>query len=312
MNVDLFGNASATKEIRCFVYHDEREIPSKWLYHGFLFIPVNFKKQFLERLAKERAESTWEKEIHFSDLKDTRTMNDLAVRWVKLFCSSYNNIYFYLLGINYNSLAKDLWDNRRTRDFKIYNRFFQIGLYGAIKWFFLNTSAGFQKVLVEKVFSDAKSRMPYDKFHSQPISEIDFKAFIEDEPIVFNCSKVVEVGSNHEDETKHRDESHLIQYVDLIIGGFSQAFDNTSVHNGKRLIAEILVNNRLPNEIMGYNHSHFKSVYYKKCAVSFFPKEKLSQNEIMSRNIFRQKNQFYNERTLAFCNENQINLFENL
>ncbi len=312
MSVDLFGNANTTKEIRCFVYHDERGIPNKWLYHGFLFIPINFKKLLLERLAKERAESTWKKEIHFSELKDTRTMNDLAVRWINLFCSLYNNTYFYLLGVNYNNLAKDLWNKRRTRDFKIYNRFFQIGLYGAIKWFFLNTTASFQKVVVEKIFSDAKSRMSHDKFHWQPISEINIKSFIEDEPIVFNCSKVIEVDSNHENEIKHRDESHLIQYVDLIIGGFSQVFDNTSVHNGKQQVAKLLVNNRLPNEIIGYNHSHFKSVYYKKYAVSFFPKEKLSQNVIMSRNIFRQKNRFYNERTLAFCNKNQINLFENL
>lgn len=312
MSIDLFGNSVAPKKIDCNVYHDEREIPSRWLYHCFLFVPIDFENQLSAMLGKERKASTWEKEIRFSILRDTRTMNDLAIRWIKLFCSSlYDNTYLYFLGVNYDSLTKDLW-NTQTRDFKIYNRFFQIGLYGAIKWFFLNQSAGFQKVIIQNIFSDAKSRTPEDKFHFQPIEEIDFKTLIKSESVTFRQEKIIEVDSDHCKETTYPDRSHIIQYVDLVIGGISQVFDNTSIHEGKRKVAETLVYYSIPKEIMGYKNSHFNSIYYKKYAVSFFPKDKMSKNEIESKTIFSKKHQFYNERVLTFCNERQINLFGNL
>ncbi len=310
MSHDIFGNVNLPKEIRCFVYHDEREIPKRWLYHGFLFVPIGFKKQLIDTLEKERAASTWEKEIRFSNLKDTRTMNDLAIRWANLFCNSlHNSTYFYLLGVNYTNLAKDLW-NTKTKDFKIYNRFFQIGLYGAIKWFFLNQNAGFKKVVIQNIFSDTKSRTPQDKFHSQPIAEINFKAVIQGEPIAFTFKslEITEVDSNHDDEAKYKDESHIIQYVDLTIGGISQVLDNTSNHEGKCKVAEILVNADLPKVIMGGRK--FKSIYYKKYAASFFPKNKLAKKEIINKSIFTQKNQFYDERILTFCNKDQLNFLE--
>lgn len=307
---DLFGNSVPIKQIECNVYHDEREIPSKWLYHGFLFVPVDSQVSILNDLARERKESGWEKEIHFSNLDKTRTMNNLAIRWVELFCSShYRSIYFYLLGVDYSKLAKDLWENRKTRDFKIYNRFFQIGLYGAIKWFFLNPTAGFQKVVIKGLFSDAKSRTQQDRFHSKPISEIEFKAIMKDESIFFEREEIVEVESNHETEKTYKNESHLIQYVDLITGGFSQVFDNTSKQEGKCEIAKILVRNGLPEEIMGYDSTHFKSDYYKKYAVSFFPKTKLSRAHIINKDIFTSKNQFYNKRNLLFLSKDQLSLF---
>lgn len=310
MSINLFGNTITPKEIRCRVYHDEREIPGKWLYHGFLFIPVDVEQDILDLIAEERTKSTWEGEIHFHGLRDTKTMNDLAIRWIRLFCCSlYRSTYFYLLGIDYANLAKDLWDNRRTRDSKIYNRFFQIGFYGAIKWFFLNRKAGFQEVFIEEIFSDAKNRMPEDTFRSQPISEIDFKAFVKGESIFFNCLEVIEVDSNHQAEKEHKNESHLIQYVDLLIGGFSQVLDNTSNHEGKCKVAETLVKYGLPKETMGYDHEHFKSQYYKRCAISFFPKTKLSKAELINKNILTGKDQFYNERSLLFLSKNQLSLF---
>lgn len=314
MLTDLFGNNVSPKTMECNIYHDEREVRGKWrkwLYHGFLIVPMDFEDQILKELADEREKSGWQKEIHFHNLRDTRAMNDLAARWINLFCSYlYKRTYFYLLGVNYTNLAKDLWDNRKTRDYKIYNRFFQIGIYGTIKWFFLNQTAGFQKVVVKNIFSDAKSRTPEDKFHSKPISEIEFKAEIKNEPIVLNCPEVIEVQSNHEDESTYKNESHLIQYVDLIVGGFSQVLDSTSNHEGKCKIAEILVNNRLPEEVMGHKPSHFGSNYYKRYAVSFFPRGKLSRDEIVNKNISTQVNQFYYDRTLSFCNRNQISLFK--
>ncbi|MGQ9801692.1 MAG: hypothetical protein ACUVRL_08525 [Candidatus Saccharicenans sp.] len=130
---DLFNNSLEPKEMICNIYHDEREIPAKWLYHGFLFMPLDCEDLVFKSLIEKREETTWQKEIHFADLKKTRKMNELATRWINLFCCSHHKlIYFYLLGIDYTNLEKKLWYDRATRDYKIYNRFFQIGIYGAI------------------------------------------------------------------------------------------------------------------------------------------------------------------------------------
>lgn len=308
---DLFGIQIPPKEMTCNIYHDEREIPGKWLYHGFLFIPIDYEDQFLKSLEDERKKCEWEKEIHFADLNDTQTMNDLAVNWIRLFCCyHYKSTYFYLFGVDYTKLVKQLWVNHKSRDYKIYNRFFQIGLYGAIKWFFLNRTVDFQKVTIEKIFSDAKNRTPRDKFHSKPISEIEFKASIKDEPITFNYSEVVEVDSDHLIEKTYKKESHIIQYVDLIIGGFSQILDATSKHEGKCQIAQSLLSYNLPEELMGYEKMQFESVYYKRYAISFYPRKKLSESEILNSKISTQINQFYNKRSLQINQKIQPKLFK--
>ena len=95
----------------------------------------------------------------------------------------------------------------------------------------------------------------------------------------------------------------------MTIGGISQVLDNTSIHAGKCKVAEILVNAKIPKGIMGGRK--FKSICYKKYAVSFFPKNKLSKDEIINKSIFTQKNQFYDERILKFYNKDQLNFLEN-
>ena len=77
---DLFGNpASQRKGITLNLYHDERKIPSQWFYHSFCFVPVENENKVLEALIHHRKQSAWEKEIHFKDIDNTRTENDLAV-----------------------------------------------------------------------------------------------------------------------------------------------------------------------------------------------------------------------------------------
>jgi hypothetical protein len=301
---DLFGNPTLLKEISVNVYHDEREIPNKWLYHSFLFIPVNAIDEVSGLLIGKRGESGWHREIHFVDLRDTQTANKLALGWLNLFGGQlHQKLYFYLLGVNYHNLEKKVWANRTTRNFKIYNRFFQIGLYGAIKWFFLNPRSGFGKVTIDKLFSDSKSRTTQDKFHTQPIEEVEAKALYKGENIVFSCNRIVEIDSDHEKESNYSVASHLIQFVDIVSGSFSQLFDATSSHEGKCECGKKLLSCGLPNDLMGYDSKQFQSPYYKRYAVSFFPKAKLSETEIMSGECA--KNLFYYSRALASANENQ-------
>jgi hypothetical protein len=228
----------------------------------------------------------------------------LAVEWIDLFAQSlFEKIYFYFFGVNYRNLERTLW-RRAQRDFKIYNRFFQIGLYGAIKWFFL--SAGYEKVSIQNIFSDKKSRKAEDSFHTQPIEEIDVKTWIKGENIVFQNSKIIEIESDHEKEQEYPEKSHLIQFVDLIMGTFGQVFDSTSAKKGKCRIADECLRFELPSKLMKYN---INSRYYKKYAVSFFPKRKLTKREIIEGGIASKVNEFQNEREMKYTTRNQGCLF---
>lgn len=298
VQTDLWGNIIPPKEVTVNVYHDEREIPNKWLYHSFLFIPIQNEEDVLTSLDKARQKSEWDKELHFADLEKTDTENSLALEWIDLFSQSlFEKVYFYFFGVDYQKLEKTLW-GKSERDFKVYNRFFQIGLYGAIKWFFL--TAGFEVVFVQNIFSDKKSRKEEDRFHTQPIVEIEIKSSLKEENIIFQKPEIIEIDSDHWQERDYPLKSHFIQFTDLIMGTFSQIFDNTSIQEGKCMVADKCLKLELPTKLMKYNPN---SRYYKKYAISFFPERSLSRKEILESETTSKVNQFYRERPMKYVNE---------
>jgi len=310
--IDLYGE-TGSKELICSVFHDEREVPKKWLYHGFLFVAVEDESRLLDLILKERDESQWDKELHFIGLNRTRTMNALAERLTYLFCNHLHGfVYFYLLGIDYTQLTKDLWADRKTRDHRIYNRFFQIGLYSAIKWLFLHKDSDLEKLIIENIYSDEKERSINDLFHSMPITDIVFKSLIKDEPIEFTNQRIVEVNSDHKQELRYKSQSHIIQLVDLLVGAFSQTMDATSEHEGKCNVADIMTRHELPAILMKYDDDYFSSPFYKKYCISFFPKVRMSEKEIISEKVFRQKSQFYNLREIGHLHVGQPSLFDSI
>ncbi len=304
MNTDIFGNPIPPNEIELNVYHDEREIPRQWFYHSFCFIPLQNERKVLNTLCSHRRESTWESEIHFKELKGTNTENDLAKRWVDYYGNEgIDDFYYYLLGIDLQMIEKRLWKSG-TRDHRIYNRFFQMGLYGAIKWFFLNPDARYHEVIINKIFSHERSREDKDEFHTRPIFETLQKSLSSDEVIIFKTYKIKEVKSDHEEEIKHPDASHFIQFADVIMGTFSQIYDNTSNHEGKKLCARAMLKCELPGKIMSFNPN---SRYYKRYAVSFFPKAKITERDFFDKTPeYFLKSQFYNKRSMAFTSKGQM------
>lgn len=302
---DLFGHKVVPKEIAVCVYHDEREVHNRWLYHSFLLVPLQSEGLILKLFDEARQRTGWHKELHFANLDKTDTENRLALELIDLFHRwLFGEAYFYFFGVNYRNLEKTLWI-KAQRDFKVYNRFFQIGLYGAIEWFFL--AAGFQKVLIQNIFSDKKPRKGEDRFHSQPIDEIETKASLKGKNIIFQCTEIIEIDSDHEKETDYPLKSHFIQFVDLMMGTFSQIFDDTSEQPGKCMAADRCVRFDLPAKLMKYNPN---SRYYKKYAISFFPNRKLTKAEILEGTITGKSNQFYNERGMKYTSRNQLSLFK--
>lgn len=176
-------------------------------------------------------------------------------------------------------------------------------MYGAIKWFFFGKEPKFEEVYVENVFSDRKLRKIEDRFHSQPIEDIKWKSLIKGENIFFRTLKIVDIESDHKKEKYYPEKSYFVQFVDLIMGTFSQIFDNTSGQKGKCLAASKCLKFELPTRLMKYNPN---SRYYKKYAISFFPKKKLTKKEILEGDMRGKVNQFYNERVMKYPIKNQL------
>jgi hypothetical protein len=295
-------------EMHCAVYHDERIVPNKWLYHGLLLVPKTNRDQFLELLINARTGIGCESVMHFHGLDDTAIDNQLAESWTGLFCNELSTLsYFYIIGVDYQKLARKLWPSHRVD--KIYNRFFQIGLYSSLKWFFLNKHAGFSSVTVSTVFSHAKDRSPEDIFSTQAIEDISFKSSMKRENIRFENSEIMEIETDHRVECSDAEERQIMQYVDLITGGFSQVFDYTSKHRGKCIVADTLCHNSLPFDIIYPGRPKFHSPYYKRYAVAFFPRTKLSEAEILGSTISLARNQFYHYRDSKYLNRIQPSLF---
>ena len=160
--------------------------------------------------------------------------------------------------------------------------------------------------IAKRIFSDKKAREGNDRFHTQPISEIRFKSSTRDEKIEFRHSKIVEVDSDHQQEAEYTQESHLIQFVDIVTGGISQVIDCSSKHEGKCLIADTLLKMGLPEKVMKINKN---SRFYKIYSVSFFPKHYIPLDRFEEDSLEIQlckSDQFYIKRPLVFKNRDQL------
>ena len=132
---------------------------------------------------------------------------------------------------------------------------------------------------------------------------------MKDENIRFENSEIVETETDHRIECDDSEERQLIQYVDLITGGFSQVLDYTSKHLGKCIVADTLCNNLLPFDVIYPKRPKFHSPYYKRYAIAFFPRTKLSKVEILGNTISLSRNQFYHYRDSKYLNRIQPSLF---
>ena len=108
--VHMLGEIQIKKEMYCNIYHDEREIPNKWLYHGFLFIPCENETTLLDILDNARSITDWSSPIHFHALRNTYMENRLAELWILSFCNDLPQLcFFYLFGVDKMKLTKTLW-----------------------------------------------------------------------------------------------------------------------------------------------------------------------------------------------------------
>jgi hypothetical protein len=285
--------------IELLVFHDERELKKeKWLYHGFILCKVNKCATLISDLIdkKNEAKCPIGKRIHFVELTSRSAgspSTKAAVEWAKLFRDTWysdeRGIFFYLLGINQQNINYDAFgprSNGQDRHFRIYNRFFEIGLFSACRWFFDSATIDIE---IDEIFSEKRSLGKHNSFSFYTPYKINQR----ESNIKVKTKTVTQLSSKPSSEKKFPDYVHILNLTDILVGSFSEVFDYSSTQDGCVEVAEKLygICDRLSQ-----NPFNTQSRYYKKYATSFFPIRKLRSSEITQSETSQLNNQFYYRR----------------
>jgi len=302
MNRDVFGKPLEKKTISIHIFHDERRFEKDWLYHGLVIIPDDFINYVFDRLQICRSISNYYRELHFCEITSEQYSNKikLAREWINFFLNEFYKLgYFYFFGVFLRNIRHDFFgvkeDRRSQIQYRIYNRFFDISLFSALRFYFKD----YDKVIVSNIFSHASDRPEEDPFPQHSIYKITKRNI---ENISIKTLKIIQINSDHNEEKRFPKESHFVQFADNILGVTAQVFDCSSK---KECFIE-LGNMMLPFiQKITENPYNKNSDYYKKYIVSFFPKTSLSPRQIY---LAHGKNMFFYKRELKLQTRNQLKL----
>ena len=302
------------KSIKLEIYCDEVKENTnkegvKWMYFGMLIIPTDKKEKAIQKLNETRKAANYFNEFHFSKLTNysyAKVNNEktlLAKKWIELIKKDGTDKCFYwnIVGINCSNLNFDFFGNDKKEHFQnVYNLFFRSLLKGALNNFFAD-----YKIHIHDIFHDKESQLQthrYFNWHAIYILDKTMKN------VWFNVDNITFVDSDHNKEDKHKTEANFIQLIDLLVGSFRQAFDNSSKKAGKQEIGNDLSELLSPMMKM-YSPKNNRFYFYRKYAFSFFPMKRIKTSDLIN-SYERASSTFYNARKLCSCLQGQGNLFE--
>jgi hypothetical protein len=301
--LDLLGD-SVAEEVTIATFHDERLTTNGWLYHGTLVIEVGAWPEFAEFTRRKRQEADCHKPVHFQRLTggsagSSRTR--LAVRWARSLDRDLLSVArFFLLGVDLRKIDYsrfgDASTKPRQRRTMIYNRFFEMGLFTALRWFFRDQSSiRVHRIVVEE--RDLPADDPFPRYAPRRIHCRESNiAFSHDEVLALPAKMLPE-------DRKMAPVIGALQITDVLVGGFSMVLDATSGKTGCCRVADALLPRIRKMNEKPYNT---QSCCWKRVAMRFFPKE-AGRDQI--RTIGIEMGQMYGSRTLAYDDAGQTDLF---
>ena len=288
--------------IEILAFHDERVVPN-WLYHGYILCDVSkfplLRNELLN--AKKKANCDPNKRIHFSELRSSSagsSRTKTAVNWAELFVEKlYQDMWFYFFGINLRNIDYQFFgasSNGQERHFRIYNRFFEIGLFSACRFFF---DPAIEDVEILQVFSEKRDLGETNPF----LILAPYKINQRETNVVVKSKQIIQVDGNPLKEKDNPECCDIINLVDVLIGAISQALDYTSKSRACTEVSEKLISVCQRLSETPYNKN---SRYYKRYSMSFFPKSRQSVSTIKNYGTKPPEDQFYSNRTIRlyqFC-----------
>ncbi len=272
MNASSFQLNATHPPKRVVLFHDEREIPRKWFYHGILLVETHKADELTRFLAETRQASGSTKPIHFVEL-DRRSHRSrktkLATLWAKAAVGPlWESARFYLLGIALDRLDRSVFgEDKTTINRNIYNRFFEIATFSALRWFYADEPT----VEVVQAFSEKRDISVDDAFPHRPIAKINRR----ETNISFKCRRIEMVNKHAAREAAHPRAVPCVHLVDLLMGGISQCYDRTRSDEAALEIEDIL---REP--LAELHRNPFSPTYHKRLQVAWFPREPMTSAQL--------------------------------
>jgi len=296
--------------VELLAFHDERKVPN-WLYHGFILCEIDRLSLLRNQLVSAKSECGCDvdKRIRFSKLTSKSTGSSrtrTAIKWARLFVNNlYGNLWFYFFGINLHNIDYEFFGPSaagQDRDFRIYNRFFEIGLFSACRFFFDSEN---EDVEIVQIVSEKRNLEEDNPF----LTHAPYRINKRESNVKVRGKQVIQVASHPSREIAHPEYVHLVNLVDVLIGSFSQVIDYTTKKNGCTEVAERVfpVCRRLSEN--PYNKN---SRYYRRYAMSFFPKHLVSKSDMMNYGIRPPGDLFYWNRVPRLYQPQCIPGFEKL
>lgn len=212
----------------------------RWDYHCILLIEENKLDSFLTSLLRAREEIGNLPELKFSNLHDSGKYekNDLAQKWIMYFLETQayesSGIYFSVSGLDREKIDFSFFGEGDTPTGKyanLYNRFFRATVKGLVHHCYFG-----HKVTIKQIYHDCEGNLErHDYFEQGTLRKIAK----ETDDIDYENSEIVFVNSDHRKEQLYQNESHIIQFVDILIGAVTYCLHPIEKKKlGQRKLAE--------------------------------------------------------------------------
>ncbi|WP_157200320.1 hypothetical protein [Methanogenium cariaci] len=296
---------------------------SKWMYIGVLFVPVEKKTELIEKLKNLRCitNSKWHDnhedcpigckfhkknntEIHYTEVQRTNARLRIALNWIE-FLKNDNSarelFYFNILGINLSELDLNRFGGNSDVELNIYNRFYRSVILSGLHYFFDK-----KQTVINNIYHDNGSQESHQFFPWHTIQKIELQSDL----VTIRPKTVKFIDSDH--RKSGDDESHLIQFIDIILGATYVCLHDPSERIEKRKVGSAFkpVLTTLLDRVQKESGGSLWGQYYisdfkRKWQVSFFPRTNnmggswrtLSDSEI--KDIISSRNSYYYSRQIV-------------
>jgi len=292
-------------EVEIFFDEIEPEKECNYLILGALFMHSQDKAKVIETLLNLRCQNSkkesWDSEyflcknkdnckelwhnlnnveVHFNEIREGRSSKsqiEISKGWLNFFINQ-NQFHASILSIDLSKLDTSFFGDRSV-NVNIYNKFFRTLLNYGLKCFFVN----YNKINIKNIFYDKKEELERHSF----FNNFNFdKLVYETEDNITLLGKIIFIDSDHKIEKIHRQESHLIQMTDLILGVVRQ---NIFYASKDRLKCE--VSRILRPQLNKLKNKYWSLKYFK---ISFFPKKEIkSVLDLQNNQTYERHDEFY-------------------
>ncbi|MCD6573159.1 MAG: hypothetical protein J7K95_03595 [Thermoplasmata archaeon] len=284
-------------EKRIHIFFDERlpvkELKCYWTYYGILIIDSEYYEECLNCILKIKNKWRIDKTLHFTDIGNNQDEINCCCCLLEMFKNKAfeEKCFFYLFGLDTQKIDTNLWEgSRATKKDKMFDKFFEISTWSALRWFFLYNDSKIEELVIEDFVAEERSRHYSGNFDSL-ISNVWLRNIGKGKNLIFEKKKICEIS---DDLDKSKDaRSHFIQLVDLLIGSSCQLLDGLASIEGKNRIAREMYE---PLKEVSQIIPKYNGDFFKKIGVGFFPKERRTKKQILNGNY---GNQFYSNREFA-------------